>query len=154
MNKVMLIGRLTKDPEVRYTASAEPLCICKYTLAVNRRFKREGEPDADFFNCVAMGKPGEFAEKFFKKGQQVALQGRIQIRTYDKDGQRQWITEIIIEEQFFADSKRDGGGGSQPGDNTLDYYAQSASIAPSKKKAADEPFFSMDEPIDDSGLPF
>lgn len=106
MNKVILMGRLTKDPEVRYSQSAQPLAIARYTLAVNRRFKREGEPDADFINIVSFGKAGEFAERFFKKGQQVSIVGRLQIRTYDDpDGNRKWITEVVAEEQHFAESK-------------------------------------------------
>lgn len=140
MNKITLLGRLTRDPEVRYTTSAEPLCIAKFSLAVNRRYKREGEPDADFFNCVAMGKTGEFVEKYFQKGQQVCVVGRVQIRSYDNNGAKQWITEIIVEENYFADSKQGGGKGS----------AQQES--PAQKK--DEPFYTVDEPIDDSGLPF
>ena len=158
MNKCMFIGRLTRDPEVRYTSSAEPLCVSKFTLAVNRRYKREGEADADFFNCVAMGKSGEFVEKY-KKGQQVAIVGRLQIRTYDKDGQRQWITEIMVEEQYFADSKQGGQGGynspqaDSPAD-PLNYYTQNPPKQGSQKPADAEPFFTIDEPIDDSGLPF
>ncbi|GMQ57644.1 single-stranded DNA-binding protein [Vallitalea sediminicola] len=106
MNKVILMGRLTKDPEVRYSQSAQPLAIARYTLAVNRRFKREGEPDADFINIVSFGKSGEFAERFFKKGQQVCIVGRLQIRTYDDaNGNRKWMTEVIAEEQHFAESK-------------------------------------------------
>jgi len=116
MNKVILMGRLTKDPDIRYSQSAEPMCIARYTLAVNRRFKREGEPDADFINCVAFRRDGEFVEKYFKKGMQITLSGRLQIRTYDdKNGQRQWMTEVIIEEQEFAESKAsfEARGGSR-----------------------------------------
>lgn len=76
MNKVILMGRLTKDPEVRYAQGSEPLAVARYTLAVNRRFKRQGEQDADFIGCVAFGKAGEFAEKYFKKGQMVGVVGR------------------------------------------------------------------------------
>lgn len=76
MNKVILMGRLVKEPEVRYSQGAEPIAVARYTLAVNRRFKRQGEPEADFINCVAFGKTGEFAEKYFKKGQLVAITGR------------------------------------------------------------------------------
>jgi single-strand DNA-binding protein len=74
LNKVILIGRLTRDPEVRYTQGAEPMAIARYSLAVNRRFKKEGQPEADFLNCVAFGRNGEFAEKFLKKGMQMAVQ--------------------------------------------------------------------------------
>ena len=106
MNKAVLLGRLTKDPEIRYSQSAEPMCIAKYTLAVNRRFKRQGEPDADFIPCIAFGKAGEFAEKYFKKGMQICVSGRIQTRNYDKDGTKVYVTEIVIEEQDFAESKK------------------------------------------------
>ncbi len=107
MNKIMLLGRLTKDPEMRYSQGAEPTAIAKYTLAVNRSFKREGEPNADFINCVAFGKRGEFAEKYFQKGQMVAVVGHLQISTYDdKDGVKRWSTDVIVEEQHFAESKK------------------------------------------------
>lgn len=106
MNKVILMGRLVRDPETTYTNAADPLAICKYTLAVNRRFKKNGEQEADFINCVAFGKAGEFADKYFKKGQMVSVVGRIQVRSYDdKDGNKRWVTEVITEEQFFAESK-------------------------------------------------
>lgn len=107
MNKVMLMGRLTRDPEVRYSQGAEPMAIVRYTLAVNRGFKREGEPDADFINVVAFGKRGEFAEKYFQKGQQVAVVGHLQVSAYeDKDGVKKWSTDVIVEEQHFAESKK------------------------------------------------
>lgn len=107
MNKAILMGRLTRDPEVRYSQSAEPLAIARYSLAVNKRFKREGEPDADFINIVAFGKAGQFAENYFKKGMQVAVVGRIQVRSYDdKEGNKRWVTEVVAEEQNFTESKR------------------------------------------------
>lgn len=106
MNKVILIGRLTKDPEVRYTTTNNTL-VCGFTLAVNRRFAKEGEQQADFFNIVAWNKLGEFCSKYFAKGQQVALCGRIQTRTYDdKDGKKVYVTEVVAEEAYFADTKR------------------------------------------------
>ena len=112
MNKVILMGRLTKDPEVRYSQGQEPIAVAKYTLAVNRRFKRQGEPDADFIGCVAFGKAGEFAEKYFKKGQQVSIVGRLQVRSWDdNEGKKRWSTDVVIEEQYFAESKAAGNGG-------------------------------------------
>ena len=109
MNKVILMGRLTKEPEVRYTQSSNTL-VCSFTLAVNRRFVRQGEErQADFINIVAWSKLGEFCSKYFKKGQQVAVTGRLQTRTWDDDqGQKHYVTEVIAEEAYFADSKRDG----------------------------------------------
>ena len=159
MNKVILLGRLTRDPEVRYASGNEPLCIAKYTLAVNRQFKREGEPDADFIMCVAFGKRGEFAEKYFKKGQQVCVVGRLQIRSYEKDGQKHWITEVLLDDQYFADSKGSGAGVTAGEGDPLNYYTQNPQQVPKQGAASaqaknDEPFYSIDEPIDDSGLPF
>ena len=117
MNKVNLLGRLTKDPEVRYTNATEPVAIANYTLAVNKRFKRDGEPDADFINCVAFGKTAEFAEKYFSKGQQVAIVGRLQVRSWDdQEGNKKWSTEVVVEEQFFAESK---GQANKNGDNDI-----------------------------------
>lgn len=106
MNKVILIGRLTKDPEVRYTTTNNTL-VCGFSLAVNRRFAKEGEQQADFINIVAWNKLGEFCSKYFAKGQQVAICGRIQTRTYDdKDGKKVYVTEVVAEEAYFADTKR------------------------------------------------
>lgn len=107
MNKVCLIGRLTKDPEVRYTQTNNTL-VASFNIAVNRRFVREGEErQADFIPIVAWSKTGEFVSKYFQKGQQVGITGRIQTRTYDDDnGQKHYVTEIIAEEVYFADSKK------------------------------------------------
>ena len=110
MNKVILMGRLTRDPEVRYTQTNNTL-VCTFSLAVNRRFKQEGQPDADFFNIVAWSKTGEFCSKYFKKGQQVGVIGRLQTRNYDdKDGKKVYVTEVVAEETYFADSRRDSDG--------------------------------------------
>ncbi len=106
LNKVILMGRLTKDPEVRYTSNTNTL-VCSFTLAVDRSFKREGQPTADFINIVAWSKTGEFCSKYFTKGQQVAVTGRLQTRNYDdKDGKKVYVTEVIAEEAHFADSKK------------------------------------------------
>lgn len=105
MNKVVLVGRLTKEPEVKYTQDEKNMAIAKYTLAVNRRFHRENETAADFINCVVFGKLAEFAEKYFHKGMRVAISGRIQTGSYvNKDGVRIYQTEIFVEEQEFAES--------------------------------------------------
>ena len=117
MNKVILMGRLTKDPEVRYAQGSEPLAVARYTLAVNRRFKRQGEQDADFIGCVAFGKAGEFAEKYFKKGQMVGVVGRLQVRSWDdNEGKRHWTTEVVVEEQHFAESRASFESNSSRGD--------------------------------------
>ena len=105
MNKVILIGRLTKEPDIRLTPAG--LKVAHYTLAVDRKFKKDGEPDADFIPCVAFGKPAEFTEKYLSKGAKIAICGRLQTRSYeDKYGQKKYVTEIIVDEQYFAESKR------------------------------------------------
>lgn len=114
MNKVILMGRLTRDPEVRY-AQGSNMAVCRYSLAVDRRFKRDGEPDADFFNCTVFGKGAEFAEKYFTKGTKILVSGRIQNNNYtNKDGQKVYDVQIIVDEQEFAESKNSSttSGGS------------------------------------------
>lgn len=106
MNKAILMGRLTKDPEVRYSTGENATAIARYTLAVDRRFKRDGEPTADFISCVAFGRSGEFAEKYLHKGTKIAVVGRIQTGSYtNKDGVKTYTTEVVVEEQEFAESK-------------------------------------------------
>jgi len=103
MNKVQLLGRLTKDPEIRYTQTNK--AVCSFTLAVNRRFKKD---EADFINCQAWDKTAEFISKYMAKGQQIAVVGRIQTRTWDdNDGKKHYVTEVVAEEAFFADSKKE-----------------------------------------------
>ena len=125
MNKVILMGRLTRDPEVRYSQGESPLAIARYTLAVDRRFSRSNGGDnqqtADFISCVAFGRSGEFAEKYLRKGTKIAVTGRIQTGSYtNKDGQTVYTTEVVVEDQEFAESKNsnsgDGGytGNSRP----------------------------------------
>ena len=106
MNKVILMGRLTRDPEIRYTQGENQMVIARYTLAVERRYKREGEPSADFINCVAFGKTAEVAEKYFRKGIKIAVTGRIQTGNYtNQDGMKIYTTDVVVEEQEFAESK-------------------------------------------------
>lgn len=106
MNKAFFIGRLCGDVETRYTQSNEPMCISRYRLAVNRKFKRDGEPDADFISCVAFGKQGEFAEKYLHKGMKIAVVGRIQTGSYtNKDNQKVYTTDVVVEEHEFVESK-------------------------------------------------
>ena len=110
MNKVELLGRLTADPKVTYTQGEKSTCIARYTLAVDRRFKREGdEQTADFISCVGFGKAGEFAEKYLKKGTKIIVVGRIQTGNYtDKDGKKVYTTDVVVEETEFAESKNSG----------------------------------------------
>lgn len=106
MNKVILMGRLTRDPEVRYSAGENSLAIARYTLAVDRRFKRDGEASADFISCVSFGRTAEFAEKYFRQGLKIAVTGRIQTGSYtNREGQKVYTTEVVVEEQEFAESK-------------------------------------------------
>lgn len=141
MNQVILMGRLTRDPEVRYSQGERSMAIARYTLAVNRRPTRDGNQQADFINIVAFDKAGEFAEKYFRQGMRVLIRGRIQTGSYvNKDGQKVYTTDVITEEQEFADSKKDDGGyrgGTRP-----------ASSEP------DEGFMNIPDNIDDEGLPF
>ena len=121
MNKVILMGRLTRDPEVRYSQGTEPLAIARYTLAVDRRGRKlaaDNEQTADFIPCVAFGRAGEFAEKYLRQGTKMVVTGRIQTGSYtNKDGNRVFTTEVVIEEQEFAESKSSGNasGRTEPG---------------------------------------
>ena len=139
MNKVILMGRLTRDPEVRYSTSGDSqLAIARYTLAVDRRFKKDGEATADFIRCVAFGKNGEFAEKYLHQGTKVVIEGRIQTGSYqDKDGKTVYTTEVVVENHEFAESKRvseENGVNPPPVDS--------------------DGFMTIPDNVDDSGLPF
>ena len=102
MNKVVLMGRLTRNPDVRYSQGEKATCVARYTLAVNRRFRRDGEQDADFINCVAFGRQGEFAEKYMKQGTKIVISGRIQTGSYtNRDGVKVYTTDVVVEEQDF-----------------------------------------------------
>ena len=122
MNKVMLIGRLTKDPEVRYSQGEEQKAVARYTLAIDRRVKSaDGTRQADFIPCVAFGKAAEFAEKYLKKGMKMAITGRIQTGSYtNKEGQKIYTTDVIIEEQEFAESKKASGQQAETGTGQQD----------------------------------
>lgn len=114
MNKVILCGRLTKEPDIRYSAGATQMCVAKFTLAVDRKFKKEGEASADFINCVSFGKTAEFAEKYFRKGTKILVSGRIQTGSYtNKDGNKVYTTDVVVEEQEFAESKSKNSGADQ-----------------------------------------
>lgn len=149
MNKVILMGRLTKDPEVRYSSGERSMAIARYTLAVDRRGRRsEGsEQTADFIPCVAFDKSGEFAEKYFRQGMRVLISGRIQTGSYtNKEGQKVYTTEVIIEDQEFADSKNSSGSSTGSGYNE--------SFRPSPENASSEGFMNIPDGVDDEGLPF
>ncbi len=143
MNKVIIMGRLTRDPEVRYSGDGQDaMCIARYTLAVDRRgAKKEGEQNADFINVVSFGKSGEFAEKYLKKGTKLVVTGRIQTGSYtNKDGVKVYTTDVVAEDQEFAESKNAAGGSTQQ-------------EAPAPASAPDEGFMNIPEGIDDD-LPF
>lgn len=115
MNKVVLMGRLTRDPEIKYT-SANNTAVCTFSLAVNRRFSKQGEErQADFINITTWSKTAEFCNNYFTKGQQVAVIGRLQTRSWeDEQGKRRYATDVVAEEAYFADSKKGQGNGGQP----------------------------------------
>lgn len=150
MNKVMLLGRLTRDPDVRYSQSnGEQLAIARYTIAVDRRFIRKNSSNdqqtADFISCVAFGKSGEFAEKYLKKGTKIAATGRIQTGSYtNKEGQKVYTTEVVIEEQEFAESKNAAANNNE----SSDYNSQS-----NQPSATDEGFIDIPDGIEQD-LPF
>ena len=113
MNKVSLTGRLTRDPDVRYSQGEKPVAIGRFTLAVNRRFRKEGEQQADYISCICFGKTAETVEKYFKKGMKMDMTGRIQTGSYtNKDGQTVYTTDVFVEEMEFGESKKSSGGGS------------------------------------------
>ena len=142
MNKVILMGRLTRDPDVRYSAGEKQMSIARYTLAVDRRFKRDGEPDADFIGCVAFGKSAEFAEKYLKQGTKVAVTGRIQTGSYtNKDGAKVYTTDVVIEECEFAESKNASANSG---------FTQ----ARPEPEAAGDGFMNIPDGVEDEGLPF
>lgn len=142
MNKVILMGRLTRDPDVQYTNGDDPMAIARFTLAVNRRSRKDGEQNADFISCVAFDKAAEHAEKYYRKGLQIAISGRIQTGSYtNREGRRVYTTDIVIEEQEFADSKGGAAAGQTPG--------------PSREYGTDDDgFMHIPDGVEDEGLPF
>ena len=158
MNKVILMGRLTRDPEVRYSQGASQTSVARFSVAVDRRFKREGEPDADFFNCTAFGKTAEFVERYLHKGTKIVLSGRIQNDNYtNKDGQMVYSVRIIVDDVEFAESKNAsganaGGGYNNAGGYNNRGYAGGGSSAPAPSGAGDV-FMNIPDVIDEE-LPF
>ena len=125
MNKVILIGRLCADPETRYTEGEQSTAVSRYRLAVDRRYKKEGGQQADFISCVAFGKSGEFAEKYLKKGTQIAISGRIQTGSYtNSEGQKVFTTDIAVEEHFFCGSKNSDTTATSPAHTVDDIAAE------------------------------
>ena len=150
MNKVILMGRLTRDPEVRYSAGENALAIARYTLAVDRRFRRDGEASADFIQCVSFGRTAEFAEKYFRQGLKIAVTGRIQTGSYtNRDGQKVYTTEVVVEDQEFAESKNSAAS-NDGGYNGGGYNSAPARPQPA---AATDGFMNIPDGIDEE-LPF
>lgn len=134
MNKTLLIGRTTKDPDIRYAQSEQPMTIARFSLAVDRRFKKEGEQSADFISCVAFGKTAEFIEKYVFKGTKIAIEGRIQTGSYtNNDGNKVYTTDVVVEQVEFAGSKTD---------------------SKSAAKESNDDFMNVADGLDDEGLPF
>ena len=134
MNKTLLIGRTTKDPDIRYTQSEQPMTIARFNLAVDRRFKKEGEQSADFISCVAFGKTAEFIEKYVFKGTKIAVEGRIQTGSYtNNDGNKVYTTDVVVEQVEFAGSKTD---------------------SKSAAKESNDDSMNVADGLDDEGLPF
>ena len=150
MNKVILMGRLTRDPEVRYSAGENALAISRFTLAVDRRFRRDGEATADFISCVAFGRTAEFAEKYFRQGLKIAVTGRIQTGSYtNRDGQKVYTTEVVVEEQEFAESK----ASSDSYMATRPQQSAPVSPMPAPSSASMDGFMNIPDGIDEE-LPF
>lgn len=144
MNKVILMGRLTRDADVRYTSGPETTTVARFTLAVNRRYSKDGQQSADFISCVAFGKAAEFCERYARQGIKLAIEGRIQTGSYtNKDGNRVYTTDVVVENMEFAESK---GADSTDNNNT-------GSSRPEPQNDADG-FVSIPDGVDDEGLPF
>ena len=152
MNKVILMGRLTRDPEVRYTPGENSFAIARYTLAVDRKIRKDGDATADFINCVVFGRSAEFAEKYFRKGLKITIEGRIQTRSYtNRDGQKVYTTEVVVEDQEFAESKA-------ASDNYAASHPQTSAPAPAPSMpapgaASADGFMNIPDGIDEE-LPF
>lgn len=140
MNRVILMGRLTRDPEVRYSTGENSMAVARYTLAIDRAIKKQGEQSADFINCVAFSKAAEFAEKYFRQGMRVLVSGRLQTGNYtNREGQKVYTTDVILDSQEFADSKGESArGGSKKQEANVDA----------------DGFLNIPDDVDDEGLPF
>ncbi len=143
MNKVILLGNLTRDPEIRYSQGGKQMAVARFSLAVNRRFSRQGDTDTDFFNCTAFGKQAEFVEKYFKQGSRMLLTGRVQNDNYtNKNGEKVYSVQIMVEEVEFAERK------SAQSNNQTQNQNQ-----PVQANGADDDFMNIPDGIED-GLPF
>ena len=143
MNKVILLGNLTRDPEIRYSQGEKQMAVARFSLAVNRRFAKDGETNADFLNCTAFGKTAEFVEKYFRQGSRMSLVGRIENNNYtNKNGEKVYSVQIMVEEVEFAERK------SAQSNNQTQNQNQ-----PAQENDADDDFMNIPDGIED-GLPF
>ena len=151
MNRVILLGRLARDPEVSYTQSAEPLAVCRFAVAVDRPYSRnrqENESTADFINCVCFGKRGESINQYFRKGNRIAVQGRLQVSNYtDQQGNKRYSTDVVVEDFEFVESRNERANSSEGGFNPAP--APQSSVAPAPSAG-----FSIDSDAEDEDLPF
>ena len=136
MNKVILMGRLTRDPEVRYSAGENATAVARYTLAVDRRYKQEGQQSADFISCVTFGKNAEFTEKYFRQGMKIVISGRLQTGSYtNRDGQKVYTVDVVVEENDFAESKNASGADREARDEAT---LQQSGYRENRSKANEE----------------
>ena len=161
MNRVILMGRLTRDPDIRYSQGENSMAIARFTLAVDRRVRRDAEQTADFISCVAFGRTAEFFEKYFRQGSRVCVEGRIQTGSYvNRDGQKVYTTDVVVENAEFADSK--ASSSSQQSAPAYDRRSSSApqqtpqkpAAAAPAAEAAQEGFMDITDGLEDEGLPF
>ena len=153
MNKVILMGRLTRDPDIRYSTGESATAVARYTLAVDRRFRRDGEQTADFIGCVAFGRNAEFAEKYLHQGTKIVAVGRIQTGSYtNRDGQKVYTTDVVVEEQEFAESKSvsDSSRSAYAGGNN---YGQAPAQTSATKPMSADGFMNIPDGIEEE-LPF
>ena len=152
MNKVIISGRLTRDPETRYSQSAEPIAVTRFSVAVNRRFKKEGEADADFINCVAFGKTAEFIGKYFGKGRMIGIVGSLRTNSWtDNNGQKRVSTDVQVDEAEFLESKSAFENSQQ--NNMSSQQNQAFDNSQNNIQESDE-FYSIETGVDDDNLPF
>ena len=155
MNQVILMGRLTRDPDVRYSQSSQPIAIARYTLAVDRR-SRNDEQSADFISCIAFGKGAEFAEKYLQQGTKILIRGRIQTGSYtNRDGQKVYTTDVVVEDQEFAESKAAASQNSGSNYGVYNNYSQEPrQTDPERASSVGDGFMRIPDGVDDYGLPF
>ena len=151
MNKVILMGRLTRDPDIRTSQGENATQNARFTIAVDRRFKRDGDQSADFISCVAFGRTADFFEKYIRQGTKVCVEGRIQTGSYtNKDGQKVYTTDVVVENVEFAESKSASQSASQP----AQYAPSQPQSKPAPTETVGEGFMSIPDGLEDEGLPF